>query len=625
MDIARYIRILRRRWGVLAVFGLVGMVIGWTVAARADDGGGSSGKTVYVATHTISVGSALGNSSIILEPDQIAAQVNGGVIPGRVAERQGGQPAEFTRRGVASANSTLREVYLSARADTARKAEELAEVFFEETAAWVSDRQQRTAESEKKRRQESIDVLNQQISALGDSPRDLRLRDKYLLQIDGLQAEIAALDVVGTGEGPELWNFGKAIPVTKAAADEFFKSAAQARPGRRNSSTPTTLIASSDVQVGNDSSLPPPLGGLLGGGLGSGLAAMLVFGWAALDPRLFTKEQAEAAFGFPVISEIPVLSRRQRKETAVLSRDAPLSRFAEAYRGLASAVLYLERAGSGTNGSNGSNGSNGNGSNGSPGSHPPDDDIHDDPPERRAVTVMITSPSPSEGKTTTAANLAAVLAEGGRDVLAVSCDFRRPRLHLYLGCEHEPRTVLNTDIPRVFLVSSVVGGDQPHSPGEVVAEQRRVITAARSKFDYIVLDTAPMLTTSDASELLPVTDMVVTVCRAGRTNREAADRTAEMLERFEAPVVGAVLVGSSEGVIPRYYYYYSEGARPGGETADATPPNPLAELRRRDGGQADAHSVDFVFGEGGEQRATSSVSDASHGGQPAEDPPPNRD
>jgi Mrp family chromosome partitioning ATPase len=583
MDIARYIRILRRRWGLFAVFAVVGMLGGWAMAARPDTGDDTSGKTVYVATHTLSVTSPLSNIQPTLEPDQIALQINGGAIPARVAERQGGEVVDYNRRAVATSNTTLRQIYLAARADTASGAEELADVFAEETAEWVGEYQAGRAEAERSIREAQIEQLDIELYTLtGEGSRIQRRKTNIETRIASLESEINALDPDPTKNTPSIWNAGKGQPVTKAVADDYFKTASQAKVGRRSAQTATTIVASSTPQKPTDSSVPPPLGALAGGGLGIALASMLVFGWAALDPRLFTKEQAEAAFGFPVIAEIPALSRRQRKETAVLSREAPLSRFAEAYRGLASAMLYLERTASAPKGQSPNGSANGNGNGHAHGAEPSPQ--HDEGErERRAVTVMITSPSPNEGKTTTAANLAAVLAEGGRDVLAVSCDFRRPRLHLYLGCEHEPRTVLGTEIPQVFLVSSVVRSNEAHSPGEVVAEQRRVITAARSRFDYIVLDTAPMLTTSDASELLPVTDMVVTVCRAGRTNRESADRTAEMLERFDAPVVGAVLVGSTEGVIPRYYYYYSENAPLGNEVVDASSPNPLTELRKRPG------------------------------------------
>jgi cellulose biosynthesis protein BcsQ len=187
---------------------------------------------------------------------------------------------------------------------------------------------------------------------------------------------------------------------------------------------------------------------------------------------------------------------------------------------------------------------------------------------------MVTSPGPSEGKTTTVANLAAILAETGRSVLVVNCDFRRPRVHLHLDGTDDPRKVVDTKVPGVKLVTQVL--DNPHdaNPAEVVAVQRQVIRNARDMFDVVLLDTAPILTTNDATEVLNIADQVVIVAKAGKTHREAADRAAELLERRGAPVVGAVLVGATDIPTARYYYYGLDERRP--DTADVA--EPLDEL-----------------------------------------------
>ena len=84
---------------------------------------------------------------------------------------------------------------------------------------------------------------------------------------------------------------------------------------------------------------------------------------------------------------------------------------------------------------------------------------------------------------------------------------------------------------------------------------------ARGRYDVILLDTAPFLTTNDASELLSETDHVLLVVRAGKTRRLAAHRTAEILERFDAPVLGVVMNDSDETPAAQYYYtYYLDGS-----------------------------------------------------------------
>ena len=90
---------------------------------------------------------------------------------------------------------------------------------------------------------------------------------------------------------------------------------------------------------------------------------------------------------------------------------------------------------------------------------------------------------------------------------------------------------------------------------------------------------------NDASELLPVVDMVVMICRAGKTTKESADRAAELLERFRAPVVGGVLVAAANAPTRQYYYYYAATPKP---MPEAEPTNPLADLRAGRKGKREA-------------------------------------
>ena len=90
--------------------------------------------------------------------------------------------------------------------------------------------------------------------------------------------------------------------------------------------------------------------------------------------------------------------------------------------------------------------------------------------------------------------------------------------------------VTSTKIDRVKLVTGIGENDPDANPLDVVATQRKVIQAARGRYDIVLLDTAPFLTTNDASELLSETDQVVVVVRAGSTRTLAAHRTAEVLE-----------------------------------------------------------------------------------------------
>jgi Mrp family chromosome partitioning ATPase len=215
-----------------------------------------------------------------------------------------------------------------------------------------------------------------------------------------------------------------------------------------------------------------------------------------------------------------------------------MSRTAEAYRGLRSSIVFLRQTMAPSPPADGAAGTG----------------------ARTSQVILVTSAGPAEGKTTTVANLAAVFAEAEYSVLVINCDFRRPRLHRYLGGSEEARKVVQSDVPGVRMVNNVLSATHPN-PAEVTAAQRRVIEAARGIFDIILLDTAPLLSTNDASELISVADLVVLVSRAGKTTRPNAQRATEALHRLEATVAGVAVLGARYIPSAQYYYYATEEGR----------------------------------------------------------------
>jgi Mrp family chromosome partitioning ATPase len=341
---------------------------------------------------------------------------------------------------------------------------------------------------------------------------------------------------------------------------QLFTEGAQSQTGSGRSSTNTTV----DPQAALEETFAPAptrvgpitragIGGAVGLLLGAAIALII----ERIDPRIRTKQEAEDAFGWPVITETPPISRKQRKQMVVLSHEAPRSRFAEAYRSLRSAVLFACSVADGTVVTDSRELPSGGRARSRRASAADEYHAQADQPAR---VLMVTSPSPSEGKTTTTSNLASVLAEAGFEVLVINCDFRRPRVHAYLGAEGDYHDVVSTAVPRVSLLSKVLESPELANPAEVVAAQRDAIDRNRTTFDFILLDTAPLLSTNDAAEVLDESDFVIVVGRTGQTTKEAADRAAELLERRNAPVVGIVLVGATDRPSSRYYYYGDGGA-----------------------------------------------------------------
>jgi capsular exopolysaccharide synthesis family protein len=169
-------------------------------------------------------------------------------------------------------------------------------------------------------------------------------------------------------------------------------------------------------------------------------------------------------------------------------------------------------------------------------------------------TVVVTSAAPGEGKSTTVANLAIALAEGGRRVIVVDADLRRPGLHALFGASNregltsaligdQPQLPLqDTAVPGVRILAS---GPLPPNPLEVLGSRRldQVLALARSQADFVLVDTAPAAALADAWVLAPRLDGVLLVVSAGRTRRDLARRAKEQLERVNARILGVVLTG----------------------------------------------------------------------------------
>jgi capsular exopolysaccharide synthesis family protein len=275
-----------------------------------------------------------------------------------------------------------------------------------------------------------------------------------------------------------------------------------------------------------------------------------------LRPRIRDRTDAEREFGSAVLAEVPHLSRKLRRRYAQAGLDDyRLGAFRESYRMLRTAILLQGAADSYR--------SNGQG---------PSDGPH---LVSGPQVILVTSAVAVECKSTTVSNLAVAMAESGRQVLICDCDFRAPTVHLAFGLETGPGlTDLITDpnlsgqlvdlvhptpVPGVSLVH---GGTSVDNAAELVATKgARLLEQARSLADVVIMDTAPLLVVSDASELLPEVDAVVIVARVHRTTRENAGRTAELLDRAEIPVLGVVLVGTQSPGMAYYGRQYGYGSQ----------------------------------------------------------------
>jgi capsular exopolysaccharide synthesis family protein len=179
-----------------------------------------------------------------------------------------------------------------------------------------------------------------------------------------------------------------------------------------------------------------------------------------------------------------------------------------------------------------------------------------------------------EGKSTTAANLAVVLAETGKDVLLVSADLRRPRVHQFFGLTNQSGLA---DLLADGAASADAGGKQPAAellwsvaphlwvlpsgpvpprPSTLMDSDsmRRFVKEQRDLFDFIILDCPPALVVSDALALAPLVDAVLVVADAKLSDRTAVSRLKEEFEQVGGALVGAVLNRSKRASSNAYYY-----------------------------------------------------------------------
>ena len=193
---------------------------------------------------------------------------------------------------------------------------------------------------------------------------------------------------------------------------------------------------------------------------------------------------------------------------------------------------------------------------------------------RELRAVAVTSAVAGEGKTATAANLAVVLAQLGRQVLIVDCDLRKPRLHQVFNVSNrtglvnqltaaaEPEVFLPTEVPNLWITPS---GPIPPNPSELLASDRMRdwLKMVRSRFDFVVIDTPPALAVTDATIVGMLVDGVVLTLRSGKVTREEARLCRDRLRQTGIKILGAVLNryrSLQAGLGKRYRYYESYGA-----------------------------------------------------------------
>jgi non-specific protein-tyrosine kinase len=299
--------------------------------------------------------------------------------------------------------------------------------------------------------------------------------------------------------------------------------------------------------------------------LGIGLALLR----ENLDDRVRGKDQLEQLMpGIPVLGLIPVIDHwRNRKRPFLVTQTHPRSPPSEAYRGLRTSVQFIAL-------------------------------------ENPTKVVQITSPSVGAGKTTTAANLAWIMADAGQRVVLLDCDLRQPRIHEFFGlpndvgftsvllgeAELEDALLRVPDQPGLLVLPT---GPVPPNPSELLSSARtqQVFKSLSAYADIVIVDSAPVLPVTDAAVLSTHADAILLVVSVGMDKGRNVVRSAEMLDQINAPIAGIVLNRAPAPDSSAHYHYgHEEKSSHKGKPKDDKKPDASAPTNGNGNGKV-AHDL----------------------------------
>jgi capsular exopolysaccharide synthesis family protein len=261
---------------------------------------------------------------------------------------------------------------------------------------------------------------------------------------------------------------------------------------------------------------------------GTGFALLLVFFFEYMDNRIKNPDEIRTHLGVPFLGMVPALFGHDINDP-LINNGVPAN-FIESVRAIRTNLLFSC-------------------------------------PETGGHTIAVTSSGPGEGKTVIAVNLAMALAQSGARVLLIDADMRKSRAHeafklpstpglsnVIVGNAKASEAVRRTSVDNLWLLPA---GVQPPNPPELLGSKRFVdfMTTLATHFDWVVVDTPPVMAVTDSCVAAHVTHAIVFVVGAEMTSRHAARRALEQLEHSKARLVGVVL---NRVDLKHNGYYYSQ-------------------------------------------------------------------
>lgn len=273
--------------------------------------------------------------------------------------------------------------------------------------------------------------------------------------------------------------------------------------------------------------------------LGLGLGVFIAFMRERLDDRFRDSSDLEQSLGVPVLATVPKFkverARRKNALPGLIVSQQPQGVASEAFRALRTNLQFVVS-------------------------------------QRNAKTLVVTSASSQEGKTSTTSNLGMVFAKAGKRVVLISADMRKPTLEKYFGVtkgaglsmwlagadEDMWDVAQDASVPNLKVVSC---GPVPPNPAELLTSPRfvQLVEALEKDADVILIDSPPILPVADASIMASKVGGVILVINSGVTSRSVAIRARAELERAGVPIIGTVLNAFQPSSSSYYYQPYYRG------------------------------------------------------------------
>lgn len=293
---------------------------------------------------------------------------------------------------------------------------------------------------------------------------------------------------------------------------------------------------------------------------------ILAFVTETFDTSIGTIEDVEAFLGLPVLGIIPDISEKEAKREIekeyepiaekvsldfyyrFITHFSPKSVLAESYRSLRTNIQFAS-------------------------------------PDKEIKSLMVTSASLSERKTSTVINLAVALGQMGKRVIIIEADMRRPTIHQIFGLKKEPglseiiignatveeatRTFSDLVLggfrleefltaPGLDNLNIITSGSIPFNPSEILASEKMhvLIERLRNSYDIVLIDAPPVLPLTDSLILAPMIEGTILIYQVGRMARSALKRAKMLLDSAQAKILGIVLTGVKAEISPDYYHHY---------------------------------------------------------------------